>query len=155
MSEYTQNLWAEIRRHYSAVLPLILAERANEWAIDPYAWDGGKGMIWFTPIERNLWADMREVGVVMYPQFPIGRVFVDFANPVAKVAIECDGKQFHQDVRKDIERDRLLEAQGWRVYRITGAECNEDFDEERMKCSAARRFIDRVAARHSIVRGRA
>lgn len=149
---YVQNDWAAVRAHYADFTPRILAAKANEWAIDPYAWEGAG--IYMTPIERNLWADIRTADVVMYPQYPVGKVFVDFANPVAKVAIECDGKEFHQDVRKDIERDRLLESLGWRVYRITGADCNQDFDEEVMKCSAARRFIDRLIDAHPIKRGR-
>jgi len=60
---------------------------------------------------------------VAYPQWPVGRFFVDFANPVAKVAIECDGKAFH-DVERDAKRQGEIEAMGWAVYRFTGRECN-------------------------------
>ena len=58
----------------------------------------------------------------MYPQWPQCGFFLDFANPVARVAIECDGREFHDSV-KDGRRDAILEAEGWTVYRLTGRDC--------------------------------
>jgi hypothetical protein len=139
--------WADIRRHYHGARPAILAARANEWAIDPYAWNG---LIWLTPIEEWLWADIRQAGAVFYPQYPVGLVFVDFANPKAKVAIECDGAAFHQDKAKDAARDRLLESQGWTVYRLTGKACRTEFDDETRSKGEARQFIDLICAAHGV-----
>lgn len=122
-SKYLQNNWDAIRRHYDRYMDEILYSPAYGYAIDPYAWDMGQGMIHFTPIEYAMWCDIRCTGITMYPQWPECGFFLDFANPVAKVAIECDGREFH-DASKDRERDAILGAQGWKVYRMTGRDCN-------------------------------
>jgi hypothetical protein len=114
------NNWKEIKDFYESVEHLILDENKCQYAIDPYSWES-LGIV-MTPIERMMWSDIRMIGIVMYPQYPVGGVFVDFANPKAKVAIECDGKDFHDRI-KDAERDRMLRELGWRVYRITGSDC--------------------------------
>jgi len=145
------NNWNAIREHYRRFTPLIMAERRNEWAIDPYEWDNG--MVRMTPIEYALWHDIRHENVVLYPQYPIGSVFVDFANPVAKVAIECDGREYHQDPEKDARRDKVLMAAGWSVYRITGQDCKTDSDEETREPGRARLFVREIWERHGIRRG--
>jgi len=146
------NKWDAIREFYSINMPKIMAEKRNEWGIDPYAWDEGKGIIFLTPIEQWLWHDIRAVDVVLYPQFPVGRFFVDFANPVAKVAIECDGQAFHLDKEKDAKRDAELRNAGWHVYRISGSDCRKDFDEATMTSSVAHNFIADIARTHGISR---
>lgn len=77
----------------------------------------------FTPIERMAWGEIRDRGLPFYPQFPIGRFFVDLADPVRKIVIECDGKAFHSAI-KDAARDEVLNSLGWRVFRVSGADCN-------------------------------
>lgn len=77
----------------------------------------------FTPIEASMWSEIRYAGLPMWPQYPIGRYFADFADPRAKVVIECDGKAFH-NAQKDATRDNDMARSGWRVYRISGADCN-------------------------------
>lgn len=146
------DIWAAIRGHYAHFNDQIMAERPNEWAIDAYAWEPTG--IRMTPIERMFWGDIRDANVVMYPQYPVGRFFVDFGNPVAKVAIECDGKAFHLDKAKDQARDRALADMGWTVYRITGADCIKDFDEETREPSPARKLVDLIADRHPVKRGK-
>ncbi len=152
MSVLLPNDWTRVRAHYARVLPLILAEKSNEWAIDAYAWEGAG--IRMTPIEEWLWADLRAADVVMYPQLPVDGVFVDFGNPVAKVAIECDGQAYHRDKAKDAVRDTKLASLGWTVYRLTGSECRRDFNEETRTDGAARTLIDLVARQHAVQRGR-
>jgi very-short-patch-repair endonuclease len=76
----------------------------------------------FTPIEYAAWCEIRCAGLPMWPQFPVGRFFADFANPVARVALECDGKAYH-DVAKDAQRDREFEGMGWTVIRAPGSRC--------------------------------
>lgn len=115
--------WDRIRAHYKRHEAAIQAAGASEWGIDAYAWEEVARM---TPIEAWLWADIRAIGAVLYPQYPVGRRFVDFGNPVAKVAIECDGAKFHQDKEADDKRQREIEALGWTVYRVTGRECRTD-----------------------------
>jgi very-short-patch-repair endonuclease len=146
----TSNNWASIRKYYAGMDEIILHEKSNDWAIDPCAWDGfGISM---TPIESALWQDIREANAVFYPQYPIHGMFVDFANPVAKVVIECDGAEFHKDKAKDYARDVILTSRGWTVYRISGRDCKTDFDEETMETSAANKFIKQICDRHDVCR---
>lgn len=104
----------------------IRSVAANRYGADPYCWSG---VVDLTPIEYAMWCDFRGLGIVMYPQYPVGRYFVDFGNPVAKVAIECDWAAYHTDKEADKRRHRDIESQGWRVYRFTGRECNEKTEE--------------------------
>ena len=48
---------------YASVTPRILAEKRDEWAVDPYAWDSG---LHLTPIERAIWECIRDVNAVFY-----------------------------------------------------------------------------------------
>lgn len=148
-----------IRAYYAGFGAALLLE-PDEWGIDPYKWEQCRA-IQLTPIESALWHDIRAVDIVMYPQFPVGRFFVDFGNPAAKVAIECDGERWHLDKAKDARRDEELAALGWRVYRITGRDCLTDTEELRdelgrinVALSAARRFVQAIADQHPIGRNR-
>lgn len=111
-----------IRAFYREVQPELRNAPAHVWAIDPYTVDWARI---FTPIEFGLWIDIRCEGAVLYPQYPIGNYFADFANPAARVVIECDGAKWHTDPAKDAERQQNIEALGWTVYRITGRACLE------------------------------
>jgi very-short-patch-repair endonuclease len=151
------NRWDAIREHYTRHHDLMMRTPPNEWAIDPYGWD--VGLLHFTPIEQFLWEDLRDANVVIYPQYPVGRFFVDFGNPVAKVAIECDGAAYHKDKVKDAERDRILQAFGWSVYRIRGRDCMQQIDhtfdedeDDAARQSPAQRFVQLILQRHRISR---
>lgn len=148
--------WERIRAHYKHNEKAIHQAGANDWGIDPYAWDSDAG-IELTPIEESLWQDIRAIGAVMYPQFPVGRRFVDFGNPCAKVAIECDGRAFHQDAAADAQRQREIEHEGWTVYRISGRACKkdhitliDDMGRQRLTLSEPYLFIQEIADRHCI-----
>lgn len=112
--------WKALRAFYKEVMPQIMAGHPWEWAIDPYEVDW---LPLFTPIEYGFWQDIRGMGAVLYPQFPIGRYFADFANPLAHVVIECDGAAYHKDKQKDTERERAINDHGYRVYRLNTQEC--------------------------------
>lgn len=122
---------AAVRAYYEFVQPDLNRAKPWAWAYDPYEVDWPRV---FTPIESALWCDIRSWGIPMYPQYPMEvldegrpRVFyADFANPLRRVAIECDGKDFHSDAAKDKRRDELLRRAGWTVYRFTGAECRSE-----------------------------
>lgn len=138
-----------LRKFYGMAKEQIFAAGRNEWGIDPYEVD------WvpvFTPIEYGLWHDIRDCNAVFYPQYPVGRFFVDFANPVAKIAIECDGAAYHQDQAKDAARQKEIEALGWRVFRITGRDCMSQFDEQEMQVSASMVFIKRICNDYGVSR---
>lgn len=96
---------------------------------DPYPIDWTKV---FTPIEYMAWCDIRDYPLQMWPQYPIGKYFADFANVEKKIVIECDGKEWH-DEEKDSVRDAAMMAEGWTVYRVTGAECNKVVEREDYK----------------------
>jgi len=147
MTTNTHN-WQLISEFYAMFNGKIMAEKPSEWGIDPYAWD--TGLIRMTPIESWLWHDLRAVDVVVYPQYPVAGFFVDFANPKAKVAIECDGEFYHRDKSKDEMRDSKLRAAGWSVYRITGKDCRDGVGRD--GSSAARNFVERIASEHNIKR---
>ena len=75
----------------------------------------------------------------LWPQLPVGRYFVDFGNPVARVAIECDGKDFHDECRDSL-RDAELSRSGWRVWRVPGWACLK----ESRDCSELRQALEEV-----------
>lgn len=150
MTEYLANHWSLIAAFYKKHNPAILASPRNEWAIDPYAWDTPQPMIFMTPIEEAFWADVRQIGAVLYPQYPVAGVFLDFANPIAKVAVECDGAQFHKDKTKDADRDAMLASRGWTIYRLTGRECRQDFNEVTRELSAPAKLVQKLIQRHGI-----
>ncbi len=138
-----------LRAFYRLAVQEIFEEGSREWGIDPYEVDW---MSVFTPIERALWHDIRAANVVMYPQFPVLGYFVDFANPVSKVCIECDGAKWHTDAAADAKRENAIRIEGWRMYRITGRDCKTESDTETGERSAARVFIDRLAQSYPISR---
>jgi hypothetical protein len=79
----------------------------------------------FTPIERGAWSDIRELPFSVWPQYPVGKYFVDFAIVHKRIAIECDGAAYH-NAEKDAKRDVELASMGWRVVRIPGKDCWTD-----------------------------
>jgi len=38
-----------------------------------------------SPIEFNVWSDIRSNGLMFYPQFPVLNYFIDFADPIRKI----------------------------------------------------------------------
>ena len=117
-----QSYFKEIERQYRLRLPQWMEdfEKTGNMKHDPYFIDW---VIGFSPIESMVWNDIRGSGLPFYPQVPACGYFLDFACPMLKIAIECDGKDFH-DKQKDAIRDSKLEADGWIVFRLTGSECN-------------------------------
>lgn len=102
--------WSAIRRMYE-VLDI------NEYLAYPVDWTRI-----FTPIESAAWGAIRDCGLPMWPQFPVGRFFADFADPHKKIIVECDGKLYH-DKARDAARDAELSSLGWTVFRVSGADC--------------------------------
>jgi len=100
----------------------------SRW-VDPYS-TGIDFLHSYSPIEMMAWQVIRGYGhAPFYPQYPVGKYFLDFGNPIVKVGIECDGKEFHTDKEKDFKRDTELQELGWTIYRITGADCFRIVDE--------------------------
>ena len=110
--------WNAIRRVYARNMKHIEARPSG---IDPYLIDWTKVM---TPIELKAWGCIRGIGIPFYPQFPVGRVFIDFADPLKKIGLELDGAAYH-DKGRDRVRDESLARLGWKIYRVPGFEAND------------------------------
>lgn len=111
-----------IRKHYAQWLPekMEMYKATGETRFDPYEMDF---ITKLTPIENSVWIDIRSEPIQMFPQLPVLNYFLDYANPFKKVAIECDGKHWHDPI-KDAIRDNRLIDEGWTIYRIPGHKCN-------------------------------
>lgn len=64
--------------------------------------------------------------VVVVPQFAVLKYRLDFAvigrvgEQFKLVAVECDGKEFHKDRRRDWDRDFYLRSLGFSIVRASG-----------------------------------
>lgn len=121
MDKDTKQRFSEIKAMYENILPewMETYRRTGNMYFDRHMRDW---ILEFTPIEYLVWQDLTANNIPFYPQFPACGFFLDFANPFKKIAIECDGKDFHS-ADKDAKRDQILTDNGWRVIRISGAEC--------------------------------
>jgi very-short-patch-repair endonuclease len=152
------NQFKLVLEFYKVATPLILAEQQDRWAQDPSAF---AELFRMTPIESAVWERIREARAVFYPQYPVDRFFADFANPVAQVAIECDGIEFRLDKASDAQRDARLQELGWTVYRIPGPLCISEYNmldepgEDEAQDPFTLRLIRAIAARHGLIRGNA
>lgn len=130
-SDSLSERFRKIRANYKSLQSAVDAGHLDWMRGDPY--EIADWLNLFTPIEMAAWVEIRGAGLSMWPQFPVGRFFVDFGNPVAKIALECDGKAFH-DPKKDAERDQTLNDMGWVVIRAPGWRCSRVMDSpERMR----------------------
>lgn len=121
----------QIKNHYEDIRFNIyeISRKCKYRWLNPYAdaIDWGK---LFTPIEEQTWMAIRSFGKCpLYPQYPVRKYFVDFGNPIVKVAVECDGQLYHTDKEKDHQRDKALLEAGWIVYRIKGKDCFKPTDQ--------------------------
>ena len=100
----------------------------------------------FSPIEFSVWCEIRNYGFHFWPQYPIEMYRADFADIEKKIIIECDGKEFHNKAT-DAVRDNFLRKSGWRVFRISGSDCNRTIKEDYQICEDLneRRIDDDVA----------
>ena len=79
-----------------------------------------------SPIERKLYAGAyfpEELRSRMISQKEIGRYRADFL--IDKTVIECDGKEFHREEKKDIDRDYYMLSRGYNVLRFSGSEITQ------------------------------
>lgn len=63
----------------------------------------------------------------------VGRMYVDFGNDIRR-GVEVDGKRWHQDVTKELERDEYCAAYGWSLLHIQAIDVykNPDFVREKV-----------------------
>jgi very-short-patch-repair endonuclease len=87
-----------------------------------------------TDSERKLWSQLREFrrhyGIHVRRQVPIGSYIADFAIHEAKLVIEVDGEFHYRPSRlmADVERDRWLAGEGYRVLRFNTGEISGSLD---------------------------
>ncbi|MCG2615260.1 endonuclease domain-containing protein [Terrimonas sp. NA20] len=120
-------VWGIIRQLYMEQLPkMIVAHERNS-----SSWSAHDLVDWratFSPIEVIAWDLIKSrPNLVLYPQFPVFNYFIDFANPLLKVGLELDGKEFH-DNATDRERDQMLAKYGWKIYRASGSLSMKDIE---------------------------
>lgn len=124
--EYFQFL-KEVGDYYRQFEPgIIKATVRGKWHVSyPFDWASS-----FSEAEYQAWCVIRSTGrCLLYPQYPVGKYFVDFGNPYYQIALEVDGKEFHLDKEKDIQRDKALLELGWKTFRVTGAEAFKQVQE--------------------------
>jgi very-short-patch-repair endonuclease len=83
-------------------------------------------------IEDILLREFNLRGIYLIPQFQIGRYRIDLALPEKKLAIECDGKEWHsteEQIKRDNIRQKEIEDLGWVVIRFSGSEIYKFADE--------------------------
>ncbi|WP_407185729.1 endonuclease domain-containing protein [Bradyrhizobium centrosematis] len=84
-----------------------------------------------TPHERILWRALKDLpmdGSHFRRQAPIGPYVVDFFLPAKRLVIELDGGHHNEDATaaRDLERQRWLEREGYRVIRFWNSEIKAD-----------------------------
>ncbi len=83
-----------------------------------------------SPIEKECWIEIQQYRGRFWPQYPACGFFLDFADPINRIAIECDGSNWHDQV-KDDKRDYILaEREGWAVWRLSGSDLWKDLEDD-------------------------
>lgn len=120
--------------HACGVMPSSDPATALQDAISRYGW------LWLqerydSPLESAFayeWVNQAlHLLYPLTPQCPVkdGRYRLDFGYPPAQFGIELDGYTYHSDreaFNRDRQRQREIEAQGWRIMRFAGDELRAD-----------------------------
>ena len=84
-----------------------------------------------TDTERLLWRRIRyrQIGGCKFRrQHPVGPYIVDFACLECGLVVELDGGQHGERVKKDAQRTRFLEQEGFAVLRFWDNQVFEELD---------------------------
>ncbi len=84
-----------------------------------------------TPPERLLWSVLRGrrlAGLKFRRQEPIGAYVVDFCCRELRLIVELDGMSHDESQASDGVRERWLRDQGYRVFRVTNWDVNDDLE---------------------------
>jgi len=77
-----------------------------------------------SPIEDILKIALFErIPTRIFPQYGVGYYRIDLAIPQHRIAIECDGMQYHStpaQIEHDQKKNKYLAWKGWHVLRFTG-----------------------------------
>ena len=80
-----------------------------------------------SPIEWRLYNTLLSRGETVEPQVPCGRYRIDLVLRNYRMAIECDGKDFHSSPEQKSHNRRkntYLRKNGWKVLRFSGSAIN-------------------------------
>ncbi len=80
-------------------------------------------------VEKMAWIELKQLGLPFLPQLPVGRFYPDFCDPVKKIIIEIDGKDWHE-VEKDRKRDIELNNLGYTVHRFKAYLVSQELEED-------------------------
>lgn len=119
-----------------------------EIELDDLVYDAGRGGYWLkpqaartpkkgrcqSPAELAFWhvASLLLPGLVRQFHIAGTRYHFDFALPEKMIGVEIDGYQWHssrQQRQHDSQRDRILQAMGWKVLRFTASEVTRNADD--------------------------
>jgi very-short-patch-repair endonuclease len=83
--------------------------------------------------ERKLWhqlRDMKQLGYHFRRQAPFRSYILDFVEHTHRLVIELDGDQhaLPENEARDVERDRLLESEGYLVLRWPNSDVTTNLD---------------------------
>ena len=82
-----------------------------------------------SPLEKLLQAALKQVGIGFTTQAHVaGRFFADVLVNQAPVILEADGHWHEVRKDRDEERDAIITAAGYRIFRFTGAQLNNGAD---------------------------
>jgi len=103
-------------------------------------------MLPMNTVEKMAWIEIRNLGLPFLPQFPIGKYFADFADPVRRIVIEVDGKEWHSE-DKDKVRDEFMQKLGYKIVRIPAydvAEVPEYLGGEEVENDQFRNYLEKI-----------
>lgn len=96
------------------LMPMLLASREQRIA-NP------------TAIESVMMNALSQAGIAFEREHQVGRYCIDFALIDIKVAVECDGKGWHErNATGDLKRDGWLKEHGWLIFRYTSERISAD-----------------------------
>jgi very-short-patch-repair endonuclease len=80
---------------------------------------------WLHEALRLITYDSKTTPTKIEAQYAVGEYRLDIAFPDYKLAIECDGQDYHssnEDRFRDTERDQVLRREGWTTMRFSGSQ---------------------------------
>lgn len=82
-----------------------------------------------SPIETHLLEAFWRAGLEPLQQYGIAGYVVDFAFPRARLVVEADGAEYHQDAERERIRDEAIRRAGWHIVHFAGRDIFDHADE--------------------------
>lgn len=105
-----------------------IRKRLIEHMIDPKAWQRQLDDLVSkteSPFEEKVLSCLLQKGFKVHPQYKVGSYRIDLVVSYGRkrIAIECDGEQWHgpEKLQEDMDRQAILERLGWKFIRIRGS----------------------------------